>query len=530
MSENTSSEFGIRDIVSATSTVELSRRPSRPPNHAAENSALVDLARILASSPDRILQKLSDTALTLCRAQSAGLSLLEDDDQKKNFHWRAISGEWASHRNGGTPRDFGPCGTVLDRDMPLLFSHPERDFPYFSEVSPLLEDALLIPFYIDGTARGTIWVVSHDPRRRFDAEDLRVMTNLGNFTGLAYQTVLSLRASRKSEQALADADAAMRRFAAIIESSDDAILSKSLNGIITSWNKSAERLFGYTSEETIGKPVTMLIPPDRLSEEPEILSRIRDGKRINHFDTKRVHKDGHLLDISLTISPIRNDAGEIIGASKSARDITDRKHAQDMQGFLVEEMKHRIKNTLATVQAIAMQTLRGTPAEERNGFIARLHSLSNAHDVLTRENWDRASLFDLANRAVEPFRTKNRDCISICGPEVWLDATKSTLVTMVLHELATNASKYGALSTNMGLVSITWDRQAEKPENIELVWQESGGPVVVPPAHQGFGSRLIETVLKSELGNPQLKFLSTGMFCTLSFCSISGLSKPAEAR
>ena len=90
--------------------------------------------------PEGILQKLAETALTLCRAHSAGLSLLEEGDQKRNFHWRAVAGTWASHLGGGTPRDFGPCGTVLDRNTPLLFSHPERDFPYFGKVTPLLEE------------------------------------------------------------------------------------------------------------------------------------------------------------------------------------------------------------------------------------------------------------------------------------------------------------------------------------------------------------------------------------------------------
>ena len=137
-------------VASAISIDELSRRPSRPPDHVAENRALVALAEGMAASPDSILQQLADTALTLCRAHSAGLSLLEEEDQWRYFHWRAVAGRWAPHLGGGTPRDFGPCGTVLDRNQALLFSHPERDFPYFGEVSPLLEEGLLIPFLRQG--------------------------------------------------------------------------------------------------------------------------------------------------------------------------------------------------------------------------------------------------------------------------------------------------------------------------------------------------------------------------------------------
>jgi PAS domain S-box-containing protein len=122
-----------------------------------------------------------------------------------------------------------------------------------------------------------------------------------------------------------------RHFAAIVESSDDAIISKDLNGTIRSWNKGAERIFGYTPAEAIGKPVTMLMPPGKLDEEPNILGRIRRGERVDHYHTVRRHKNGSLVDISLTVSPIRDRAGTIVGASKIARDITDQKRANEIQ-------------------------------------------------------------------------------------------------------------------------------------------------------------------------------------------------------
>src|SRR6476659_3909053 len=234
------------------------------------------------------------------------------------------------------------------------------------------------------------------------------------------------------------ADMQAQRLAAIVESSDDAIVSKDLNGIITSWNHGAERLFGYTAEEVIGKPITMLIPPDRMGEEPEIIGRVRRGERVDHYDTVRRRKDGSLIDISLTVSPLKDADGRIVGASKIARDITERKQAQEQQKLLVNEMKHRIKNSLATVQAIATQTL-NQHTKERDALIARLHALGNAHDLLTSETWQKAPLHAIVTRALEPFHEQRRERLRVEGPaDLWLDSTKSVVVAMVIHELATN--------------------------------------------------------------------------------------------
>jgi PAS domain S-box-containing protein len=308
-----------------------------------------------------------------------------------------------------------------------------------------------------------------------------------------------------------------QRLASIVESSDDAIVSKDLDGIITSWNRGAERLFGYTAEEVIGKPITILIPPDRQDEERDILRCIRRGEHVDHYETIRRRKDGSPIDISLTVSPIRNAVGRVVGASKIARDITDSRRAQERQDLLVNEIKHRIKNTLATVQAVAFQTLRSASSAERDAFFARLHALAGAHDLLTSENWHRAALGDIVDRALEAFREKHRQRFVVGGPDgVWLDAQTSSVLTMALHELATNAVKYGALSNGSGRVRIAWELvPPAAPERLRLSWQESGGPPVTPPERKGFGSRLIERALENGLGSGQLDFAAQGLACTL---------------
>jgi signal transduction histidine kinase len=173
-------------------TEELHRRPLRPPNYETENGGLVSLAQALADSPATILQTLADTILAVLRCGSAGVSLLTEDGNR--FHWPAIAGSWKSHIGGGTPRDFGPCGDVLDRDRPLLFGHLERRYAYFAPVTPAVEEALLVPFYLAGKAVGTIWAIAHDVSRAFDGEDLRMLKSLSTFASAAYHAVQQLNA------------------------------------------------------------------------------------------------------------------------------------------------------------------------------------------------------------------------------------------------------------------------------------------------------------------------------------------------
>ena len=181
-------------LESVLCTEELHRRPSRPPDYQKENAALVSLSNALADSPRTVLQTLADTLLEVCRSGSAGISLLTTGDGGERFYWPAIAGMWKTHIGGGTPRDFGPCGDVLDRNTPLLFGHLSRRYTYFEPVVPSVEEALLVPFYVAGKAVGTIWAVAHDAGRKFDGEDERLMLSLGKFASSAYQILESLNA------------------------------------------------------------------------------------------------------------------------------------------------------------------------------------------------------------------------------------------------------------------------------------------------------------------------------------------------
>jgi CheY-like chemotaxis protein len=173
---------------------ELSRRPVRRIAAEHERHAFDNLARSLATSPRGILQKVSDTAMALCDAQSAGISLLEHIDERPIFRWHAVSGEFASYLWGTMPRSFSPCGTVLDRDAAQLMVEPERYFTPLLEIRPKIVEALLVPFRMLGETAGTVWILAHRENRRFDAEDCRIVRRLARFAGTAYERLSSLSA------------------------------------------------------------------------------------------------------------------------------------------------------------------------------------------------------------------------------------------------------------------------------------------------------------------------------------------------
>lgn len=301
---------------------------------------------------------------------------------------------------------------------------------------------------------------------------------------------------------------ATQRLAAIIQSSDDAILAKDLNGIIMSWNEGAQRLFGYTAEEVIGKPVTILIPAERHDEEPLILGRIRRGDRIDHYDTIRRRKDGSLVEISLSVSPIRNSKGEIIGASKIARNITERRRAEQLQTLLLREMDHRIKNLFALASSVVTLSARtATKADELAAAVrARLSALSRAHALTLTKIADgpgsseqATTMHALIRTIISPFdpgTEAEKTRVTISGPDISVFGGSVTNLAMLLHEFAANAAKYGALSTPEGTVSIDC---REEGGQFVLLWIESGGPVVTQSRVEGFGTLLAETTVKSQL-------------------------------
>lgn len=316
-------------------------------------------------------------------------------------------------------------------------------------------------------------------------------------------------------------EAIRAQLAAIVESSRDAIIGHTLDGTITNWNAGAEQMFGYTAAEAIGQSISLIVPQAQSDEGPEVLKRISRGERVEHFETTRTAKDGRPIGVSVAISPIRDANGQIIGASRVARDVTDRLDAEKHRGLLMAELNHRVKNTLAAVRSIARLTSLNTVSfdEFRRAFDDRLMALSQAHDLLTEGQWKGASLRHLLAAELSPFDDGDGARFAIAGEKVQLNPKQALALGLAIHELATNALKYGALSIPSGRVEVAWD-VAAAPDGpvVQLRWIESGGPAVEPPQARGFGSRLIERGLQSEIdAEVRLDFRSEGVRCVLRF-------------
>ena len=322
------------------------------------------------------------------------------------------------------------------------------------------------------------------------------------------------------------AEAVNARLAAIVESSDDAIVSKDLNGIVTTWNTGAERIFGYAAEEMIGAPIAILIPSERRGEEPEILEHIRRGERVEHYETVRRRKDGSRVDISLTVSPVKDTAGKVVGASKIARDISEKKEAQARQELLTREIQHRTKNLFAVVLAIVGRSFAGKHAvkDAELAVVNRLRSLAQTHELLIDREWQGADLVEVVRTEVSPYG----DRVHVNGPHLILTARAAQNFALAVHELATNAAKYGALSNATGRVHISWSKSTTNGSRLfTFRWQEQGGPPVAPPAQKGFGSAVLEQVMAEHFDVPPRIEFAPGGVCYEVIAPLEGISEQA---
>ena len=295
-------------------TEELHRRASRPPDYEKENRALVKLMSALADSPNTIFQTLADTILEITQCDSAGLSLLTRDGKTpdvcgQRFYWPAIAGMWNPHQGGGTPRNFGPCGDVLDQNRTLLFRHFERRYPYLLPVSPAAEECLLVPFHVAGEAVGTIWGIMHNGRRKFDAEDDRIMDSLGKFASSAYQALKHIEDLKIQVSEREKAEAEVRELARgleakvrrLVDANVVGIVMWNLEGAITGANDAFLRMVQYDREDLARGPVrwTDLTPADWRGRDEQALADLEATGICRPFEKEYFRKDGSRVPVLL---------------------------------------------------------------------------------------------------------------------------------------------------------------------------------------------------------------------------------------
>jgi two-component sensor histidine kinase len=257
-----------------------------------------------------------------------------------------------------------------------------------------------------------------------------------------------------------------------------------------------------------------VIPKDRQSEEIEILTRIRRGERIDHFETVRQRKDGSSILVSLTVSPVKDAHGNIVGASKVARDITEQKRNQERIGVLAREAEHRSKNILANVQAIVNLSQSDSSESLKEMISGRIQAMANVHSLFVETRWIGADVSAIARQELAPYLDQDDSRVRMEGLQTMLEPTAAQAVAVVLHELATNASKYGALSNANGQIELTWSRSEDG--QLALRWTELSGPIVNAPERKGFGSHLIEGTISQLGGKARFDWRSEGLVCEIA--------------
>ena len=318
---------------------------------------------------------------------------------------------------------------------------------------------------------------------------------------------------RSSQLALSE-----RYLATILTQSPDAFLALATSGALIAYNDAAVALFGARVEA--GEvSVAELFPEEEASRLTQLIGRAASGETLSQIEFPLGRGEDRPRYLELSVAPVHNEAGAIASVSVTARDISERKAGEERQRLLISELNHRVKNTLAIVQGLAQQSFKGerSSADERAAFASRLAALAAAHNLLTQKSWESVELADLAKSALEACGADESRLV-IAGPRVVLPPQNAVSLAIAFHELCTNAIKYGALSTEVGCVEVRWTIEGhDADQRLLLQWIESGGPPVEAPTHRGFGLRMIERGLASELGGTvAVEFDRGGLVCRIN--------------
>jgi two-component sensor histidine kinase len=521
-------------------TAELSRRASRPPDYACESRALAGLMTALANQPnaDSVLQKLVATALDLCRAHSAGISILEKGANGDVFRWQAVAGSWSVHRGEIMPRE-SPCGAVVDRNSTLLMAYPERHFAYARNITLPIAELLLVPLSVCGKAVGAIWIIAHDQSRRFEAEDQRLMTTLGRFAEGIYQLLSQERlatelAATTRLQEISSELLGERQVEGLYEKILDAAASLMHSDVasIQIYHPEREELTllanrGFTVEaaDTWRRVTSRSATPCGMAlgsarrvvladlEESGItgddLEKFRQAGIRASQSTPLISRGGQILGMISThwrqpTRPREQDLHYLDILARQAADLIERSLAERRTRVLLREVSHRAKNILAVVQGMVRQTAtQKDPDVFAQDLSARLAGLARSHDLLVAADWQGVQLSELVRSQVSHLRDLGGTRITFDGPMLRIPPRSAQVIGIAVHELATNALKFGALSNIDGCVVVRWHVSDGPEPRFVMTWRERFGPSVSPPQREGFGHtamiRMIEHAFDADV-------------------------------
>ncbi|HEY9344221.1 MAG TPA: PAS domain-containing protein, partial [Inquilinus sp.] len=410
------------------------------------NEELQTVNSELANRNEGLVRANSDL-LNLLSSTSIATLFLDNDLRIRRFTPRVL--DIFKVRDGDEGRPIGDIVSGLARDGPA------------QDVKQVLRTLMPIEREVAMTDGRTSYLMQVRPYR-----------DLNDVIDGAVVTFVDITERKLHEQARS-------LLAAIVDSSEDAIMSHDLRGTIVSWNGGAERLFGRTADEAIGQAGSAFLRGTRTDDWSRVQAGLVDGDRIAHFDTFRTGKGGERIDMSCTVSPVKDGGGRVVGASVVARDITERRAAEQKNALLLGELDHRVKNILALVSAVISQTLRAglTPEEFATAMHGRIQSIAKAHSLLTAAGHGDVSLRTLIESELAPYDRKGEARLTISGADVALTPKAGIPMAMAIHELASNAAKYGALSEAAGRLDVRWSTaDGQDGESLVLSWVEAGGP------------------------------------------------------
>jgi PAS domain S-box-containing protein len=411
------------------------------------------------------------------------------------------------------------CSEIRASSTPIVIDQASTDQVYCSHRTPKMygfESYIAVPIILrSGEIFGTICALDPKPAKLSDPKTLKTLQLFADLIGSQLEldeTLADLRAEREHLHTLFRQ---MPSMMSVVRGPDHIL--EMANDAYRRFVGEERALIGRSMRETLpelaGQGFFELRDQVYRTGRPHI----GRGQRVLLAGDAEGTLEEHFLDF--IYQPMKDAEGSVIGIFSEAINITDHKRALDHQGLLINELNHRVKNTLATVQSIAFQSLKNAEtldhAQER--LESRLMALARVHDVLTRESWDSAELRTIVHQAISPFESVDLQRFVLSGPAIKLPPRQVLPLSMAIHELLTNALKYGALSVPSGWISISWDLAAEG-EEVTLRWDENGGPPVQPPSARGFGTRLIERGLAQELGGSVvIDFDPSGVICTIVF-------------